>query len=267
MRRAGVCILCLLCSVASAFPASAQDRPSDSEMAAARQLFQSGLRHARQGEWEDARGDFERSYDIAPVPTTLLNLAGAQVQTGQLVAGAESYRRFLSRATSGRAARYREQAETALAAVEERIPRLVIGAHGIREGDLLMVDDAEVSQGVMGMPLPVDPGEHTLRVVRNGEPVAEERVTLAEGEEKRVALDVPAPAELPTVAEASPSEPSSVPLEDAPGEGGSLLASPWLWTGVGAAVVGAVVIALVLASGGEEEPYVGNLGPGMVEFR
>lgn len=250
--------------------AAAQDQPSETEMAAARRLFRSGLAHAREGDWEDAHADFQRSYDIAPVPTTLLNLAGAQVQLGRLVAGAESYRRFLSQADSGRAARYREEAQRALEAVEQRVASVVVGAHGIREGDALQVDGDDVSRSVMGVPLPLDPGEHTIAVRRGGRVLVSETVELEEGEERRVALMVPAPTPAEVAAASSqpsaePLDPSSDPASADTGSGG-VLASPWLWAGVGAVIVGAVVTVIVLSSGGEPDLYSGNLGPGMVQY-
>jgi len=250
--------------------AAAQDEPSQSEMAAARQQFRAGLQHARAARWEEALESFERSWGIAEVPTTLLNLAGAQVQTGRLVAGAESYRRFLDMATSGRAARYRSQAEEALEEVEERIPSIVIEVDDLAEGDRLSVDDDDVRSGVVGVPFPLDPGEHVVTVSRGGAVVATETVTLEEGEERTVSLSAPE-GSLPsvdgsTLDEERGSEALAGPEDD--DDGGGVLASPLFWTGVGAVVVGGVVAALLISSrGGQDDLYEGNLGSGHVVYR
>lgn len=51
------------------------------------------------------------------------------------------------------------------------------------------------------------------------------------------------------------------PEED---EGGSIFGEWWFWTGVGAVVVGAVLIGVLVASGGDEDPVRGNLEPGIL---
>lgn len=240
----------------------------------ARGLFREGLGHARAGRWEQARERFARSYAVAPVPVTLLNLAGAQVQLGQLVAGLESYRNFLSVARgSRRAARYVSQAEEAVASLEGRIAHLRVTVEGLREADVVRVGDQEVSHAVLGGELPVDPGELRVEVLREGTSVAETSITLAEGEARSAELAV---ATVPTAASAaqavvgSPDDGSSATLEGADeddDDGGGLWRSPWLWTGVGAVVVGAVVVGAVVASSGSADPYSGNLGSGGVTFR
>ena len=261
--------------VLAAASALAQEEPSAEEMAAARQLFRSGLGHARAGRWEQARADFERSYETAPVPTTLLNLAGAQVETGHLRAGAESYRRFLAEATEGRAARYRDQAQRALDAVEARLAHVTVEVGGLSDNDVVRLDDDALEHGSLGESMPVDPGEHAVSVERSGGTIAEERFTLREGQERRVTLEVPAVA-VPSVAEASAAtgdggESLSVfgrGDEDDDGDGGGVLASPWFWTGVGAVVIGAAVVVILVATadGGQEDPFQGNLGMGHVMF-
>jgi hypothetical protein len=270
-----VAVLSIASAAAVTTPALAQDEPSAQEMAAARQLFRSGLGHARASRWEQARADFERSYETAPVPTTLLNLAGAQVETGRLVQGAESYRRFLAGATEGRAARYRDQAQSALGAVEARLAHITVEVEGAAANDDVRLDDDPLPHGSIGRSLAADPGEHVVSVVRSGGTIAEERFTLREGQERRVALEVPAVA-IPSVAEASSSgagTDQSLSVfgrgeDERDGEGGGVLASPWFWTAVGAVVIGAAVVVILVATadGGQEDPFQGNLGMGHVMF-
>lgn len=165
--------------------------PSSSEMAAARRLFRSGLEHAEAGRWAQARADFERSYGLARVPVTLFNLAGAQAETGALVAAAESYRSFLQVANEGRAARYRDAATQALAELEPRISSLRLEAPGLAEGDVLRIDDDEISHAALGVAFPVDPGEHRVEILRGERSVVTETLTLAPGEERALTLVVP----------------------------------------------------------------------------
>src|SRR6185369_7449188 len=65
------------------------------DVAQARALSEQGLAAARAQQWDDAAAAFRARLAIAERPSTLLNLAGAEVETGHLIEGAASYRRFL----------------------------------------------------------------------------------------------------------------------------------------------------------------------------
>ena len=52
--------------------------------------------------------------------------------------------------------------------------------------------------------------------------------------------------------------------EEEPEEGGSIFGEWWFWTGVGAVVVGAVLVGVLVASSGDEDPVRGNLSPGVL---
>lgn len=242
-----------------ASPAAAQEA-SSSEMAAARNLFRTGLAHAEAGRWEQARADFERSYGLARVPVTLFNLAGAQAETGQLVRAAESYRRFLQAANEGRAARYREAAQTALAELEPKIPSVRLEASGLAEHDVLRVDDDEVARAVLGIEYPLDPGEHRVAVLREGSVVVEETFSLSEGESRAVTLLAPsvnvAPdhVALTEVTTETPDVTTETPRER------SVARSPWLWIAIGVVVVAGATTAIVLATRDDASPYQGNAG-------
>lgn len=247
----------------------AAGEPSQSEMAAARALFQSGIEHGGADRWIEALTDFERSYAIVPIPVTLLNLAGAQAELGRVVAATESYRRFLAEASTGRARRYRARAQTALAAAEARVAHLTLTLDGLLAEDTLAVDGHELSRAMIGVAMPLDPGEHLVSVLRDGDAVAEHGATLVSGARETLLLWVPAPE--PAVDAAVDLNVSVVDMQEEPAvdlsdDGGSIIRSPWLWVGVGAVVVGAVVTALVVSQSGGQGMHTGNLGPGVVTF-
>lgn len=254
----------LVLAVAGLAPSLAHAQ-SSSEVAAARSLFQEGLAAAREGRWEHARDRFERSYAIAPRPNTLLNLAGAQVQTGQLVAGAESYRRFLAEARSGAAARYRPQAEEALAEVERRIARLTVSVEGLTEADTVTLDGDELARAALGIEIPVDPGTRTIVVHRGDAERAREIVTLAEGERREITIDVS--VDLRVADERSRAQvPEAALRADAEAAGGD----DGAWIGVGVAVgvlvAAGVAVGVALAVDAASATYAGNLGPGVLYF-
>jgi hypothetical protein len=186
LRPATAIVAFLVAVSLPAADAAAQDDPSASEVALAREQFRLGVSAAREERWEEARDAFQRSYELAPRPLTLLNLGGALVQTGMLVEGAEAYRRFLREVRTGRPARQRGAARTALEAAEARIARLRIYVTGVERGDVIRVDDEEISLSALELELPVNPGARVLTVERDGETVVRREVTLDEGERREV---------------------------------------------------------------------------------
>ena len=230
---------------------------SDSETALARELQQRGLRAARAERWVEARDAFARAYDLIGRPLVLLNLAGAEVQIGHLVAGAEAYRRFLretaatevdggvgDEGSTNALARYRAHATAQLSALAPRVPRVRIRVEGLEQGDALALDGDALSVSVVDSALPVDPGDHIATLRRSGDILTEAGFSLRERETRDVLLIASATDQ----AAAAPS----------------LLESWWPWV-VGAAVtVVAVGIVVLVSSGGSEDPLRGNFPPGRV---
>jgi len=245
--------------LAFVFPTvGAAQEASPSEMAAARDLFTEGIEAARDERWEEARGLFERSYRVVPRASTLLNLAGAQAETGQLVQAAESYRRFVASA-GPRERRLVSSAEEALADVESRLGRATIHIDNLEDEDEVWLDDEVIGHGSLGIALPINPGDHVVTIARGGAPAGESSFTVSEGEatEVRVTAEVTA---------AAPVDPMVAPDRETD-DGGGILSSPWLWIGLGLVVAAAIVIPIVIVSSGSEtEPYMGNLGVGTLTF-
>ncbi len=221
------------------------------EVALAREQFERGVAAAQSGRWADAREAFARAYDLHPHPTTLLNLAGAEAETGRVVAAAEHYRKVVRDAAV--TAEERAAAEQALARVEKRAARVRVVVDGRRlAADRVEIDGAAIASAAVGEDLPIDPGEHAAVLKRNGAEVARRGFALREAESRTVSLDAPAPPATPAPATAETS-------------GGGLLASPWFWAAVGVVVVGgtfATVCAAGACSGsGGAHPATGNAGP------
>jgi hypothetical protein len=264
------CVL-VATSVLVLAPRPAFADPAPEEAAVAREQFKMGLDAVEAGDWERARITFLRSYEMWPRPLTLLNLAGAQFKSGKLVASASSYRQFL-RIAVGPATEHKPAAEQALAQVEARLPHVKLGtSSALATTDVLAIDGSQVANAVVGVPLPIDPGEHKVTVSRGGAAVAEAAFEIAEAETKDVAIDVPAPR--PVVAVVAPAPAPARPdwYQTAPerrAEKRNVLSSPWFWGAVGVVVVGSATTAILLAtsssSSGGAVPYTGNLPPGRV---
>ena len=128
-----------LCAV-TALHAPRASAQSASETAAARGLFEQGLAAATEHDWPQALALFERSYALAPRASTLLNIAGAQSESGQLVQASESYRRVVAEAgATQRDVRIREQAQTALGQLLPRLARVTLRIADLGASDSLTV--------------------------------------------------------------------------------------------------------------------------------
>lgn len=229
--------------------------PTAAETTLAREQFRVGVETARSGRWWEALEAFTRSYELAPRPLTLLNLAGAQVETGHLVEGSESYRRFI-REAEGRAAEQVPAAQEALAAVEPRIARVRLEITNLGRADVVELDDAALSEAVLGAELPVNPGEHVVRVERDEQEIGRESFRVEEGERRAEPVHV-----------LLPPPPVELDGDDTVSSGPSIFTSPWFWVVVGVVVVGASIgIGVAVASGGQD-PFTGNIPPGTWSIR
>ncbi|MGH7297845.1 MAG: hypothetical protein ACRELB_23095, partial [Polyangiaceae bacterium] len=87
-----------------------------------------------------------------------------------------------------------------LGELEEAIPSIIQLARDRNEQDLVdvhvLVDGAPLTDHLDGKPLPIDPGEHTLRFERSGDRAVEQTVVVAAGEKNRIVSVVLAPAAL-----------------------------------------------------------------------
>jgi len=185
-RAGAVALLVGATAIAGSPPALAEEAESE-DIARARELYTEGLDAARAGSWEPARIAFERSFEISPRASTLLNLAGAQAETDRLVEAVASYRRFIMEAPGTPAARHLDAARDALRGVEARVPRLRIYVVGSSVGDLVYLD-GEVVATDDGAVHYVDAGDHSVEV-RQGETVrAFRRLSVVEGQDDQVVI-------------------------------------------------------------------------------
>jgi len=254
VRFAGAFLLLAALWAVPSVPAAAQ---SANEVNAARRLYRQGVRHTRAGHWQRAREAFEQSLSIVERPSTMLNLAGALVETGAMVEGAEMYRRYLSAATDDR---HRAQAQNLLDDLEERMPKMTLEVTGLGDGDRLELDGEELGTGVVGLPVPVDPGVHEVAVRRDGDTVAVTEFELGEREQETVALVAPPPPEPVNLM------PDSLPEEHEEADsGGGVLSSPWFWIVTLLLVGGGVAVGVYFATSDTgPDAHMGNVGMGRI---
>jgi hypothetical protein len=126
-----------------------------------------------------------------------------------------------------------------LAEVEQSWPSIVVGAKDDKGSDLVdvnvLVDNVSIASHLDGKPIPVDPGEHTLRFETSGFPALEQKVVVHAGEKSRlVAVQFGSPPST-----SSTTGPSNGSTTEAPHGGGGSRASAWVFAGIAAAAFGA----------------------------
>ena len=206
---------------------------NDAERAAARDLFKQGDELQRAGKFAEALDKFQRAEQVIQAPTNVLRVAECQAALGKLVEASESYRtviRWTLQPGSPQAFQSAvDQAKGELAQVEPRVPKLLVQATPAQvQNAQLIVDGTAMPGALIGVPVPIDPGDHKILVSAPGYSAPELAVTLHERESKTVSVELKAfgaPAAAtppPPVASGTAAPPPPPPqyetTEPAPGE-------------------------------------------------
>lgn len=229
-----------------AAPSVGSAQPSSAQRELGQRHFTEGVEAARDGRWEDAERAFERAWQLTEDVVVLINLAAAQAERGRLVDATRSFRAFLRRSDADHP--HRERAAQSIALLRPRIAHLRLSIDGLAPTDVLQLDGVALAHAVVGDALPLDPGEHSLRVERAERVVARRTLLVGAGDETRLSLSLPALA----------AAPPAMTGADADGPARSLLARAWPWlTGAVLVVVAATIVGLTVRA---PAPRQGNLG-------
>lgn len=247
----GVVVLaCLLVSV----EASAQ---TDEERAGARAAATQGAQAFSEGRWDAAIDMFSRAESLVHSPVHLLYQARAYVKLGQLVKARETYLKIIGEELPADAPAVfrdaRSDAEKELEVLEPRVPYVSVVVQGAGGKDVrVTMDGVAVPPALIGVPRPVDPGEHAFQAFAEGMESARSSLDVKEGRKETVVLtlqpvsvapssaaasSVP-PAPPPGAAPVAPSSAPSSPMKDQPAEPGGrpgLEIGGWAALGVGVA--------------------------------
>ncbi len=237
---------------------------SEADLERARAQFQQGVELSDQGRWPEAAARFRAVMEVRATGAVKYNLGVALEQTGEIAEASELLADVVDDPEVDR--RMRRDAERLLASIEPRLGHLTVHVDGDEAGARITVDEDELALDRIGRPVPVDPGSHQVALRRGTEAVDARTVSVGEGESVEVRLDataVPSPAE----AAGTAVDDELLAAEDDGEHGGSVFGEWWFWTGVGALVVGAVLVGVLVSSGGEPDPVQGNLSPGVLEVR
>jgi hypothetical protein len=199
-----IAIVCLLL----ARPALAA--PSDADRATARELGSAGVAALEAKDYATAVDRLSRAIALYDAPTLRLARARALRGMGRFVSASEDYHAILVRtplpSDPPPIVQATRDAKTELPGVEASIAHLTVTVTG-GPADV-RVDGADWPSATVGIPRPLDPGEHLVEAIVGGTAVQGQRVTLSPGQDGRVDLAVTAPL----TGTQPPAPPPSAPL-------------------------------------------------------
>ncbi|MCC6216602.1 MAG: hypothetical protein IT376_17205 [Polyangiaceae bacterium] len=233
---------------------------TDEERAGARAAATEGLEAFQAGKWAEASELFTRAEALVHAPTHLLFLARALEKQSKLVKARETYQKLVRETlpAGAPAAFHKAQASAAeeLAALEPRIPGLRIKITGADKpaGLKVVLDGKAINPNLVGVSLPVDPGEHEVAATANGYASKVIKVSVKESQKETVEVALEAGAPPPAItgpAEPPGEEPATKP-DGEPASGGGEPATKD--SGAGGAASGGIPVTAYVAFG------VGALG-------
>ena len=243
------------CLLGSASPAFAQ---SDEQRAGARSLATEGAAAFNEGRFKDAVDLFVKAESLMHAPPHLLFAARAHAKLGQFVKAREAYMKIVKEQLAPNAPQAFRDAQSAAEeerkSVEPHIGRLTIkveGAEGAK--DLVVaVDGQPIPSVLLGVPQPMDPGDHTVTAVATGFKGAPVTASLKDAGSGAVTLKMevdhsaPAPAAGAAAAGGTvvSTAPSGAPPSDSGGGSNGMRIGSYVGFGVGAVgvVLGTVFV-------------------------
>jgi hypothetical protein len=242
--RITIPVLAAMAVTCHAGGAAAQD------VAAAEALFDRGVEEMKAGRYEKGCPALAESYRIDPRPGALFTLAECENKRGKIataVARYEEYLRLVATLAPAQIERQRERIDIAnkqKASLQSEVPRLTITlAEGAPANTVVTRDGSVVGAAVLGVAIPVDPGEHVLTTEAPGGKRREKRITIERKEHREIELHVDAPIGS-EAAEPKASKPTAVSKEDASkpaGLGGQRIAA----LAVGGAGVASLLVGTI----------------------
>jgi hypothetical protein len=236
--------------------------PSASELQAARDLFAAAQKEEDAQQWDKALEKLRRVASIKMTPGVKSHIAACEEKLGQLVLALADY------TAAAELAKQQNNAEV-LAAIAEpmkslkaRVPMLTIVAPAEAT---VMLDEKRIAPGVIGVPMPIDPGAHRVDAKLAGKPPYGATIRIVEKDSLR--LDVkfedapktdanpppPPPPDATTNNTPPPPPPpdgSAPPPDAAPKKSGSLV--PAIVTAGGAVGLLALGIGAFVAADGAQ---------------
>src|SRR5215471_1248792 len=164
---------------------------TDEQRSGARAAATQGAQAFSEKRWADAVDLFTRAESLVHSPVHLLYMARAYEKMGSLVKARESYIKITNEEVPAGAAQpirsAHTDAEKELEAIEPRVPYVSVVVQGVGPKPVAVtMDGVQVPAALIGVPRPVDPGEHRFEAVSEGMDSAVNSIAVREGRSETV---------------------------------------------------------------------------------
>jgi hypothetical protein len=172
MRKVSAALAILVLSLASAAPARAQ------QAAIADELYKQGQKLMEQGKVHEACEKFKASQEADPAIGTLINLAGCHEKEGKTASAWDEFNEAALQAQKAGQRDREKYAHEHADALEKQLHKLIIIVADKPDDVVVKLDGKQFKAGVLGTPLPLDPGDHELEVSAPGKQTWKQTVRL-----------------------------------------------------------------------------------------
>jgi hypothetical protein len=172
-------------------PAFAQDPAATSSaegLKRAREQFGQALALQTAGDWAGALALLKDVAAVKSTPQVRFNMALCEEKLGKLVAALGDYELAAADARAEKADQVAEEVESRLESLRQRIPKLTVTRGSGAEAAIVAVDGVSVGDQVIGLPMPTDPGPHTVEGKAPGFQPFRKSVRLAEQQSESVEI-------------------------------------------------------------------------------
>lgn len=227
--------LALSLAIGSTSLAPAWADPTAAEIAAARELFEDGLKLEEKSDWAGALEKFRKVAAVKTTPQVRFHVALCLENLGKLVDALVEFQRAQSDASAESSAQVvATNSGKHVADLKERIPRVIVKLPAGVDSATVTIDGANVASSLVGTAIPLDPGKHTIAVTAPKRAPFSRDVDLVE-RGKPLTVDVTLPeAKDDAVTVKTVDAPKPETPETTSGGPGAL---PWIFGGIGVAAL------------------------------
>jgi len=176
--------------------AHAQDKK---ELSKARAQFQRAIEQEQAGNYTQALEQFRDVGQVRMTPQVRFHIATCEEKLGRLVTALGGYELALADAeTVGED--FKNEVDTAVTRLRASIPKLLIQRGAGAEAAVIELDGVALGASSVGVPVPLDPGPHSVNAKAPGYEAFSQTVTINENEQKTVDIELtaePAPVAAP----------------------------------------------------------------------
>lgn len=152
----------------------------------ARRNWDSAINLVDNGNWDGARADFLRAYEVSKNPRVLYNVAVCEKNRGKYAKAVDTLRRQLGEGAGKLSAEDEAQSKQLIAGLERFVSTLTVDVS--EPGARILVDGEEVGVSPLGKAVSVEVGERRVSAIKAGFTEAARSVTVSGGVPASVSL-------------------------------------------------------------------------------